>query len=77
MRSGWRITQWDCARQTFYAVARKHAKAGGNKQHKLGKNPFQLQRGHGIGVALDVYTQAAIGKRAEAAEQLEKSVFAS
>jgi hypothetical protein len=24
------------------AVARKRAKAGGNKQHKLGKNPFQL-----------------------------------
>ena len=35
------------------------------------------QRGHGIGVALDVYTKASLTRRAEAAEELEKSVFAA
>jgi hypothetical protein len=35
------------------------------------------QRGHGIGVAIDVYTKAGLGKRAEAAEKLENSVFAA
>ena len=35
------------------------------------------QRGHGIGVALDFYTEVALTKHAEAAEQLEKAVFAA
>ena len=33
------------------------------------------QRGHGIGVAIDVYTKAALSRRAEAAEQLENAVL--
>ena len=31
--------------------------------------------GHGIGVAIDVYTKAALSRRAEAAEQLENAVL--
>jgi hypothetical protein len=47
--------------------------------HRAGVDPKVAadQRGHGIGVALNVYTKAAIGKRAEAAEKLENSVFAA
>jgi hypothetical protein len=33
------------------------------------------QRGHGIGVALDVYTKSSIKDRAAAAKQLEESVL--
>ena len=33
------------------------------------------QRGHGIGVALDVYTKSSMKDRATAAKQLEDSVF--
>jgi hypothetical protein len=33
------------------------------------------QRGHGIGVALDVYTKSSMKDRAIAAKQLEDSVF--
>src|SRR5262249_712772 len=32
------------------------------------------QRGHGIGVALDVYTKACLEKRAQAAEVLKNSI---
>ena len=35
------------------------------------------QRGHGIGVAIDVYTKTGVKQRAEAAEKLENSVFAA
>jgi hypothetical protein len=35
------------------------------------------QRGHGIGVALDVYTKSSIADRAAAAKQLEESVLTS
>ncbi|HEX8871435.1 MAG TPA: hypothetical protein VF758_01640, partial [Candidatus Acidoferrum sp.] len=34
------------------------------------------QRGHGIGVALDVYTKSSMKERAAAAKQLEDAVFA-
>jgi integrase len=59
----------------FQALRRTHASLG----HEAGVDPKVAadQRGHGIGVALDVYTKAALTKRAEAAEQLEKSVFAA
>jgi integrase len=60
---------------SFQALRRTHASLG----HEAGVDPKTAadQRGHGIGVALDVYTKAALGKRAEAAEQLENSVFAA
>lgn len=35
------------------------------------------QRGHGIGVALDVYTQSSIEARRGAAEVLEQSVLSA
>jgi integrase len=59
----------------FQELRRMHASLG----HDAGVDPKVTadQRGHGIGVALDVYTKAAIGKRAEAAEKLENSVFAA
>jgi len=59
----------------FQALRRTHASLG----HEAGIDPKVAadQRGHGIGVALDVYTKAGLAKRAEAAEQLEKSVFAA
>jgi hypothetical protein len=59
----------------FQALRRTHASLG----HEAGVDPKVAadQRGHGIGVVLDVYTKAALTKRAEAAEQLETSVFAA
>ena len=33
------------------------------------------QRGHGIGVSLDVYTSSSIGQKAVAAKKLEDSVL--
>ena len=59
----------------FQALRRTHASLG----HDAGIDPKVSadQRGHGIGLALDVYTKAALTKRAEAAEKLEKSVFAA
>jgi integrase len=60
---------------SFQALRRTHASLG----HDAGVDPKVAadQRGHGIGVALDVYTKAALGTRAEAAEKLENSVFAA
>ena len=57
----------------FQVLRRTHASLG----HEAGIDPKVAadQRGHGIGVALDVYTKAAFSKRAEAAEQLEKAVL--
>jgi integrase len=57
----------------FQVMRRTHASLG----HDAGIDPKVSadQRGHGIGVALDVYTHASLGKRAEAAERLENSVF--
>jgi integrase len=63
----------DLAWASFQALRRTHASLG----HEAGIDPKVAadQRGHGIGLALDVYTRAALTKLAEAAEQLEKSVF--
>ena len=57
----------------FQVLRRTHASLG----HDAGVDPKVAadQRGHGIGVAIDVYTKAALSKRAEAAEQLEKAVL--
>ena len=59
----------------FQVLRRTHASLG----HEAGIDPKVAadQRGHGIGVALDVYTKASLTKRAEAAEELENSVFAA
>ena len=59
----------------FQVLRRTHASLG----HEAGIDPKVAadQRGHGIGVALDVYTKTALSKRAEAAEELENSVFAA
>ncbi len=59
----------------FEVLRRTHASLG----HEAGIDPKVAadQRGHGIGVALDVYTKTALSKRAEAAEELENSVFAA
>ena len=57
----------------FQALRRTHASIG----HEIGIDPKVSadQRGHGIGVAIDVYTKSPIKKRASAAEQLEKAVL--
>jgi integrase len=57
----------------FQVMRRTHATLG----HEAGIDPKVSadQRGHGIGVALDVYTHASLGKRAEAAERLENAVL--
>jgi integrase len=59
----------------FQALRRTHASLG----HKAGVDPKVAadQRGHGIGVALDVYTKAALSTRAEAAKVLEESILAA
>jgi integrase len=58
---------------TFQVLRRTHASLG----HDAGIDPKVAadQRGHGIGVAIDVYTKAALSRRAEAAEQLENAVL--
>ena len=58
---------------TFQVLRRTHASLG----HDAGIDPKVAadQRGHGIGIAIDVYTKAALSRRAEAAEQLEKAVL--
>jgi integrase len=57
----------------FQVLRRTHASLG----HEAGIDPKVAadQRGHGIGVAIDVYTKAALSRRAEAAEQLENAVL--
>lgn len=57
----------------FQVLRRTHASLG----HEAGVDPKVAadQRGHGIGVALDVYTKSALKKRAQAAEQLENAVL--
>ena len=58
---------------TFQTLRRTHASLG----HDAGIDPKVSadQRGHGIGVSIDVYTKAALSKRAEAAKQLENAVL--
>jgi integrase len=57
----------------FQALRRTHASLG----HEAGIDPKVSadQRGHGIGVAIDVYTKSALTKRADAAERLENAVL--
>ncbi len=59
----------------FQALRRTHASLG----HKAHIDPKVAadQRGHGIGVALDVYTKTELSTRAEAAKQLEESILAA
>jgi len=58
---------------TFQELRRTHASLG----HDEGIDPKVAadQRGHGIGVAIDVYTKAALSTRAKAAEKLETAVL--
>jgi integrase len=57
----------------FQALRRTHASLG----HDAGIDPKVAadQRGHGIGVALDVYTHSSVETRRGAAEKLERSVL--
>ena len=57
----------------FQVMRRTHA----SLSHKAGIDPKVQadQRGHGLGVAMDVYTKTTTGARAEAARQLEESVL--
>jgi integrase len=57
----------------FQVMRRTHASLG----HKAKVDPKVAadQRGHGIGVALDVYTKSSIKDRATAAKRLEASVL--
>ena len=57
----------------FQVMRRTHASLG----HKAKVDPKVAadQRGHGIGVALDVYTKSSIEERAVAANQVEEAVL--
>lgn len=57
----------------FQVMRRTHASLG----HKAKVDPKVAadQRGHGIGVALDVYTRSSIQERAAAAKRLENAVL--
>lgn len=58
---------------TFQVLRRTHASLG----QDAGIDPKVAadQRGHGIGVSLDVYTKSAFHRKMAAAEQLEKAVI--
>jgi len=57
---------------SFQVLRRTHASLG--HQAKVDPKVSADQRGHGIGVALDVYTKSSMKDRATAAKQLEDSV---
>lgn len=57
----------------FQVMRRTHASLG--HEAKVDPKVSADQRGHGIGVALDVYTRSSIEDRATAAKQLEDSVL--
>ena len=57
----------------FQVIRRTHASLG--HEAKVDPKVAADQRGHGIGVALDVYTQSSIEARRGAAEILEKAVL--
>lgn len=57
----------------FQVLRRTHASLG--HEAKVDPKTAADQRGHGIGVALDVYTQSSIEARRAAAEMLEQSVL--
>jgi integrase len=58
----------------FRVMRTTHASLG--HRAKVDPKVAADQRGHGIGVALDVYTRSSIEDRAKAAKQLEDAVFA-
>lgn len=60
---------------TFQVLRRTHASLG----QDAGIDPKVAadQRGHGIGVSLDVYTKSAFAKKMDAANQLEKAVLSA
>jgi hypothetical protein len=59
----------------FQVMRRTHASLG----HDAGIDPKVAadQRGHGIGVSLDVYTKTSLSRRVEAGAKLEQAVFAA
>lgn len=57
----------------FQVLRRTHASLG--HEAKVDPKVSADQRGHGIGVALDVYTKSSMKDRATAAKQLEDSVL--
>lgn len=57
----------------FQVMRRTHASLG--HEAKVDPKVAADQRGHGIGVAIDVYTRSTIKDRAAAAKRLEKSVL--
>ena len=57
----------------FKVMRRTNASLG--KSAKVDPKASADQRGHGIGVSLDVYTKTSIEGKAEAAQQLEDSVL--
>ena len=57
----------------FQVMRRTHASLGHHA--KVDPKVSADQRGHGIGVALDVYTKSSMEDRATAAKQLEDSVL--
>ncbi|MGA2219314.1 MAG: hypothetical protein ABSG51_14570 [Terracidiphilus sp.] len=60
---------------TFQVLRRTHASLG----HDAGIDTKVAadQRGHGIGVSLDVYTKSTFAKKMGAADQLEKAVLSA
>jgi hypothetical protein len=68
-----KLTKVGLDRASFQVMRRTHAILG----HEAGvdrKVPAD-QHGHGTGVAIEVYTQARLEKRAEAAAKLERAVL--
>jgi integrase len=59
----------------FQELRRTHASLG--HAAKIDPKVSADQRGHGIGVALEVYTRSSMEQKAEAAEELENAVFES
>ena len=57
----------------FQVMRRTHASLGHHA--KVDPKVSADRRGHGIGVALDVYTKSSVEDRAPAAKQLEDSVL--
>ena len=57
----------------FQVMRRTHASL--SHQNKVDPKVAADQRGHGIGVSLDVYTKSSLKERAEAVKQLEDALF--
>ena len=72
------LDQYWHAHAKRHRIWRKNA-SGCDLRHEAGIDPKVSAdiRGHGIDVAIDVYTKAPLTKRAEAAELLETAVLTS